>query len=80
MESLFAMLKKKLIYRISPYCLSMAVINSLVFRNVFVYYNRIRFYTVNLDNQPPESLEESVSQAGGVSSCPSGKRITRCRG
>jgi len=40
-------LKKELIYRISAYRLSMAEVKSLVFRNVFIYYNRIRVYTAN---------------------------------
>ena len=54
MESFFATLKKELIYRISAYRLSMAEVKSLVFRYVFVYYNRIRVYTANPGGWPPE--------------------------
>ena len=55
MESFFATLKKELIYRISAYRLSMVEVKSLVFRYVFVYYNRIRVYTANPDGWPPET-------------------------
>jgi transposase InsO family protein len=55
MESFFATLKKELIYRISAYRLSMAEVKSLVFRYVFVYYNRIRVYTANPGGWPPET-------------------------
>ena len=54
MESFFATLKKELIYRISAYRLSMADVKSLVFRYVFVYYNRVRVYTANPGGWPPE--------------------------
>ena len=55
MESFFATLKKELIYRISAYRLTMAEVKSLVFRYVFVYYNRIRVYTANPGGWPPET-------------------------
>ena len=55
MESFFATLKKELIYRISAYRLGMAEVRSLVFRYVFVYYNRIRVYTANPGGWPPET-------------------------
>ena len=55
MESFFATLKKELIYRISAYRLSMEEVKSLVFRYVFVYYNRIRVYTANPGGWPPET-------------------------
>ena len=55
MESFFATLKKELIYKVSAYCLSMAEVKSLVFRYVFVYYNRIRVYTANPGGWPPET-------------------------
>ena len=54
MESFFATLKKELIYRISAYRLSMAEVKTLVFRYVFVYYNRVRVYTANPSGWPPE--------------------------
>ena len=55
MESFFATLKKELIYRISAYRLSMAEVKALVFRYVFVYYNRFRVYTANPNGWPPET-------------------------
>ena len=54
MESFFATLKKELIYRISAYRLTMEEVRTLVFRYVFVYYNRIRVYTANPGGWPPE--------------------------
>ena len=54
MESFFATLKKELIYRISAYRRSMAEVKSLVFRYVFVNYDRIRVYTANPGGWPPE--------------------------
>ena len=46
--------KKELIYRISAYRLTMEEVRTLVFRYVFVYYNRIRVYTANPGGWPPE--------------------------
>lgn len=54
MESFFATLKKELIYRISAYRLNMEEVKTLVFRYVFVYYNRVRVYTANPGGWPPE--------------------------
>lgn len=54
MESFFATLKKELIYRISAYRLSMEEVKTMVFRYVFVYYNRIRVCTTNPGGWPPE--------------------------
>ena len=55
MESFFATLKKELIYQVSAYRLTMEEVKSLVFRYVFIYYNRIRVYTANPDGWPPET-------------------------
>jgi transposase InsO family protein len=55
MESFFATLKKELIYRIPAYRLSKEKVKTLVFRYVFVYYNRIRVYTANPGGWPPET-------------------------
>ena len=55
MESFFATLKKELIYQVSAYRLTMEEVKSLVFRYVFVYYNRIRVYTANPGGWPPET-------------------------
>ena len=55
MESFFATLKKELIYRIPAYRMPMDQVKALVFRYVFVYYNRLRVYTANPDGLPPET-------------------------
>ena len=47
MESFFATLKKEKIYRISAYKLPMEQVKSIIFRYIFVYYNRIRISSVN---------------------------------
>lgn len=53
MESFFATLKKELLYRMPIYNMSSEQVKDLVFRYVFVYYNRIRVYTTNPDGLPP---------------------------
>ena len=55
MESFFATLKKELIYRIPAYRMRMNEVKALVFRYVFVYYNRLRIYTANPGGWPPET-------------------------
>ena len=55
MESFFATLKKELIYRIPAYRMPMDQVKALVFRYVFVYYNRLRVYTTNPGGLPPEA-------------------------
>ena len=53
MESFWATLKKEKIYRIAAYRLTREQVKSIVFRYVFVYYNRIRIYTSNPYGLPP---------------------------
>ena len=53
MESFFATLKKELLYRIPTYRMKMAEVKALIFRYVFVYYNRQRVYTANPGGLPP---------------------------
>lgn len=53
MESFFATLKKELIYRLPVYNMLAEEVKDIVFRYVFVYYNRIRVYTANPDGLPP---------------------------
>ena len=55
MESFCATLKKELIYRIPAYRMPMDQVKALVFRYVFVYYNRLRVYTANPGGLPPEA-------------------------
>lgn len=47
MESLFATLKKEKIYRIAAYKHTREEVKTIIFRYVFIYYNRIRIYTTN---------------------------------
>ena len=53
MESFFATLKKEKIYNIAAYKLTREDVKSIVFRYIFVYYNRIRIYTKNPAGTPP---------------------------
>ena len=45
MESFFATLKKEKIYRIAAYKHTREEVKTIIFRYVFIYYNRIRVYT-----------------------------------
>ena len=47
MESFFATLKKEKLYRIPTYKMTRAEVKTVIFRYIFVYYNRIRIYTGN---------------------------------
>ena len=58
MESFFATLKKEKIYRIAAYRLTREQVKSIVFRYIFVYYNRIRIYTGNPMGLPPAKYRE----------------------
>ncbi len=58
MESFFATLKKEKIYRIEAYKLTRDQVKSIVFRYVFVYYNRVRITTVNPGGLPPAAYRE----------------------
>lgn len=67
MESFFATLKKELLYRIPTYKMKMDEVKAIIFRYVFVYYNRIRIYTSNPDGLPPAAyrrhLEKPLAEA-----------------
>ena len=58
MESFFATLKKEKIYRISAYKLTRERVKSIIFRYIFVYYNRIRISSVNPGGLPPVAYRE----------------------
>lgn len=58
MESFFATLKKEKIYRISAYKLTRAQVKSIIFRYIFVYYNRIRISSVNPGGMSPVAYRE----------------------
>ena len=58
MESFFATLKKEKIYKISAYKLTRDQVKSIIFRYVFIYYNRIRISSVNPGGMPPVAYRE----------------------
>jgi transposase InsO family protein len=53
MESFFATLKKEKLYKIRTDLLPMAMVKSIIFRWVFMYYNQKRIYTANDFGYPP---------------------------
>ena len=54
MESFFATLKKEKLYRLPTYRMTREEVKTLIFRYIFIYYNRKRLYTRNPDYLPPE--------------------------
>ena len=60
MESFFATLKKEKIYRISAYKLTRERVKSIIFRYIFVYYNRIRISSVNPGEISPVTYREGA--------------------
>lgn len=63
MESFFATLKKEKIYRISAYKLTRDQLKSIIFRYIFVYYNRIRISSVNPGGMSPVAYREWAKSA-----------------
>ena len=63
MESFFATLKKEKIYRISAYKLTRDQVKSIIFRYIFVYYNRIRISSVNACGMSPVAYREWAKSA-----------------
>ena len=58
MESFFATLKKEKIYQIAAYKLTREQVKSIVFRYIFIYYNRMRIYTHKPIGLPPVKYRE----------------------
>ena len=58
MESFFATLKKEKIYQIAAYKLPREQVKTIIFRYVFIYYNRVRIYTRNPLGLPPVKYRE----------------------
>ena len=58
MESFFATLKKEKIYQIAAYKLPREQAKTIIFRYVFIYYNRVRIYTRNPLGLPPAKYRE----------------------
>lgn len=53
MESFFATLKKEFLYRIPTTKLEKQVVQRIIFRYIFTYYNKVRIYTSNPEGMPP---------------------------
>jgi transposase InsO family protein len=66
MESFFATLKKEKLYRIRTELLPMSTVKSIIFRWVFMYYNRKRVYTANECGYPPEVKRQMHIKAKAV--------------
>ena len=60
MESFFATLKKEKIYQIAAYKLPREQVKTIIFRYIFIYYNRVRVYTRNPLGLPPVKYREWV--------------------
>ena len=58
MESFFATLKKEKIYKIAAYKMTREEVKTIIFRYIFVYYNRIRVTTFNPKGLPPIAYRE----------------------
>ena len=52
-ESFFATLKKEKLYQIPTYRMKKEEVKTIVFRYIFIYYNRIRLYIGNPGCLPP---------------------------
>ena len=63
MESFFATLKKEKLYKIKTELLPMDTVKSIIFRWVFMYYNRKRIYSTNEGGYPP-SVKRQMYEAG----------------
>ncbi len=60
MENFFATLKKEKIHQIAAYKLPREQVKTIIFRYIFIYYNRIRVYTRNPLGLPPVKYREWV--------------------
>ena len=54
MESFIATLKKEKLYKIRTELMSLETVKSIIFRWIFLYYNKKRVYTANAGGYPPE--------------------------
>lgn len=62
MESFFATLKKEKIYRIAAYRMTREQVKAVIFRYIFIYYNRIRIHTANPFGLSPVKYREWASR------------------
>lgn len=68
MESFFATLKKEKLYKIKTELLSMEAVKSIIFRWIFIYYNRKRVYTANDGGYPPEIKRQTYIEKTSIQS------------
>lgn len=59
MESFFATLKKEKLYKFDTRKWLMADVKTIIFRYIFVYYNRQRIHTSNPGGWPPDTIRRS---------------------
>ena len=59
-KSSFATLKKELLYQVPAYRMTTDEVKTLVFRYVFIYYNRYRVCTSNRGGLPPAAFRISA--------------------
>lgn len=59
MESFFATLKKEKLYKFDTRKWRMADVRTIIFRYIFVYYNRQRIHTSNPGGWPPDVIRRS---------------------
>ena len=62
MESFFATLKKKKLYRIPIYNMTREQVKTEVFHYIFGYYNTIRINIFNPNGMPPVAYIKSMSE------------------
>ena len=62
MDSFFATLKKEIIYRLAAHRRTREEVKSIVFRYVFVYYNRLKIYTGNSRGLPPARYRQWATE------------------
>ena len=63
MESFFATLKKEKLYQIPTYRMTRNEVKTIVFRYIFVYYNRMRIHTSNPGGLPPAAQRARLAIA-----------------
>lgn len=68
MESFFATLKKEKIYQIAAYKMTREEVKHIIFRYIFVYYNRIRICTTNPNGMPPIKYREWLKSQTDIGS------------
>lgn len=66
MESFFATLKKEKLYRIPTYKMTREQVKTIIFRYIFVYYNRIRITSVNPNGMPPVAYREWAKKTSAI--------------